>query len=141
MRATTDDDGHYFSEIMKKVYAEALNAPRIRGKRVHDVRSESLIRAVSTMDGPYMKIKPGISKAYNSMFKTTTGKLWDELNAVFERTQHDVNQVCSTKEDDTPAAKKMREELLARLPDARDRLENGIWKELERCKQGRSQQG
>ena len=137
VRATTDDNGHFFTEAMKQVYAAAFAAPKVRGKRLHDVRSEALLRAVTMQDGPYRKIAHGVQHAYDAMFKTITEKLWTDLNAVFERTRHDVNQVCSTKEDDSPEAKKMREDLLAMLPGARERLERDIKKELARCKQGR----
>lgn len=138
LRACNDDDGHYFTEVMKDIYAAAIAAPKIRGRRLHDARSESLLRAVTMQDGPYRKISHSIQEAYEAMFKTTVEKLWTNLNDVFERTRHDVTQVCSTKEDDSPEAKKMREELLAMLPEARKCLENDIWKELAKCKQGRS---
>lgn len=123
---------------MKDVYTKALAAEKIRGKRLHDVRSDTLIREVTMQDGPYKKIGHSIREAYDTMFKRITESLWDELNAVFERLRHDVNQVCSTKEDDSPEAKKMRAELLAMLPEARERLESEILTELAKCKQGRS---
>ena len=57
---------------------------------------------------------------------------------MFKKTQHDVAQVCSTKEDDSPEAKTFREQLLAMLPEARERLNNDIFKELAKCKKPRS---
>lgn len=123
---------------MKNIYAAALAAPKIRGKRLHDARSEALLRAVTTQDGPYKHILHQTQATYTAMFKTATEKLWHDLNDVFERIRHDVNQVCSTKEDDSPAAKAMREALLAMLPEARKRLEHDIWTELAKCRRGRS---
>lgn len=123
---------------MKHVYAAALTTPRVRGKRYHDVRSEALLRAVTTQDGPYRKIAHGVQQAYDTMFKAVAVQLWADLNAVFERTRHDVNQVCSTKEDDSSEAKRMREDLLGMLPDARECLEKYIKRELAKCRQGRS---
>lgn len=135
--ATTDEKGHYFTETMKEIYAAALNANKIRGKRVHDVRADAFLRGVTMQDGPYKKIGHQIQEAYDPMFRAITDKLWTDLNAVFEHLRHDVNQVCSTKEDDSPEAKKMREKLLAMLPDARKRMEEDIWTELAKCKQRR----
>jgi hypothetical protein len=137
IRATTDDEGHYFTDAMHDVYVAALAAQKIRGKRVHDVRAADLLRGVTAQDGPYRHISTSVRKDYDAMFKTATETLWTELNAVFEHIRHDVNQVCSTKEDDSPEAKKMREELLAMLPEARDRLEKQILRELAKCKENR----
>jgi ketosteroid isomerase-like protein len=136
-RATTDDEGHYFTDAMRGIYAAALAAQKVRGKRVHDVRAAELLRGVTAQDGPYKHISNSVRRDYDAMFKTTTDKLWTDLNAVFEHIRHDVNQVCSTKEDDSPEAKKMREELLAMLPEARDRLEKEILRELSKCKENR----
>lgn len=141
IRATTDNHNHYFTAAMEDVYAAALGAQKMRGKRLHDVRSDTLIRNVTMQDGPYREIAHGVRKDYDARFKAITDKLWADLNGVFERTRRDVNQVCSTKEDDSPEAKKIREELLAMLPEARDRLRNEVWRELAKCKQGRAGSG
>lgn len=135
VRATTDEPGHYFTRAMKEIYAAALTAEKVRGKRVHDVRAAELLRRVTAQDGPYKHIANSVRKDYDAMFKTTTDTLWANLNAVFEHIRHDVNQVCSTKEDDSPGAVKMREELLAMLPEARERLDKEILRELATCKE------
>jgi hypothetical protein len=134
VKATTDEKGHYFTEAMKDVYKAALTAPPVRGKRVHDVRSGVLLRGVTAQGGPYLKIGQGIKEDFDDMFKRSIEQLVQKLDNVFSKIQHDVNMVCSTKEDDSPEAKQMREELLAMLPDARECLEKEIWKELDRCK-------
>jgi hypothetical protein len=122
---------------MKGMYAAAMSAEKIRGKRLHDVRSDTLLRKVTMQEGPFRDIANGIRKDYDSVFQDIVEKLWNDINAVFERTRHDVNQVCSTKEDESPEAKRMREELLAMLPEARDRLRDEVWMELAKCKQSR----
>ncbi|KAG9203245.1 hypothetical protein G6514_003164 [Epicoccum nigrum] len=131
VRATTDDDEHYFKEAMKAIYAAAMSAERIRGKRVHDVRADTLLRKVTMHEGPFRDIANGIRKDYDSIFQETVEKLWNDINEVFERTRYDVN-----REDDSPEAKRMREDLLAMLPEARDRLKTEVWVELAKCKQG-----
>ncbi|UPX15327.1 uncharacterized protein EKO05_0005776 [Ascochyta rabiei] len=137
IRATTDESKHYLTEIMKQVYSSVLAAPKVRGKRVHDVRSEALLRAVTKQGGPYKQIAQRVQQAYDAKFSIITAQLWDDLNAVFERTRLDVNRVCSTKEDDSLEAKALRAELLAMVPDARERLEE-IKRELRKCKQCRA---
>jgi hypothetical protein len=137
IRATTDNDGHYFTESMKEIYAAAMSAEKIRGKRVHDARAGTLLRKVTMQEGPFRGIANGTRKDYDSIFQDINKKLWDDINAVFEHTRHDVNQVCSTNEDDSPEAKRMRKELLAMVPEARDRLKSEVWVELAKCKQGR----
>jgi hypothetical protein len=122
---------------MKGIYAAAMSAKKIRGKRLHDVRSDTLLRKVTMQEGPFRDIANGIRKDYDSIFKEIVEKLKNDINEVFERTRYDVNQVCSTKEDESPEAKKMREELLAMVPEARDRLRDEVWMELAKCKQGR----
>lgn len=114
-----------------------MSAEKIRGKRLHDVRADTLLRKVTMADGPFRDIANGIRQDYDSMFKELIEKLWNDINAVFERTRHDVNQVCSTKEDDSPEAKRMRKELLDMVPGARDRLKSEVWVELAKCKQSR----
>ena len=137
IRATTDNDEHYFTESMKEIYAAAMRAEKIRGKRLHDVRADTLLRKVTMQEGPFRDIANGIRKDYDSIFQNIVDKLWNDINQVFERTRYDVNQVCSTKEDESPEAKKMREQLLAMVPEARDRLKSEVWMELAKCKQSR----
>lgn len=122
---------------MKDIYAAAMRAEKIRGQRLHDVRADTLLRKVTMQEGPFRGIANGIRKDYDSIFKDIADKLWNDINEVFERTRYDVTQVCSTKEDDSPEAKKMREELLAMVPEARDRLKSEVWVELAKCKPGR----
>lgn len=114
-----------------------MRAEKIRGKRLHDVRADTLLRKVTMQEGPFRDIANGIRKDYDSIFQNIVDKLWNDINQVFERTRYDVNQVCSTKEDESPEAKKMREELLAMVPEARDRLKSEVWMELAKCKQSR----
>lgn len=137
VRATTDYEKHYFTEAMEEVYAAAVAAPKVRGKRLHDARAAALLHGVTMQDGPYREMANRIRKDYDTLFQASTEKLWTDLNAVFEHIRYDVNQVCSTKEDDGPEAKKMREELLAMLPEARDRLDKDIMRELARCREKR----
>lgn len=80
-----------------------------------------------------MKIHHGIQCDFDTIFRARIEKLIKELDAVFQRTQHDVNRVCSTKEDDSPEARKMRAEMLDMLPEARELLRGEIKRNLEMC--------
>ncbi|KAF1845146.1 uncharacterized protein K460DRAFT_416455 [Cucurbitaria berberidis CBS 394.84] len=138
VRAITDDEGHYLTEAMKEVYSATMSVKATRGQRVHDARSAALTRGITTLSGTFMKISHGVRGDFDKMFKEHINKLIKDLDIVFLRTQHDVSLVCSTKEDDSPDAKKMREELLAKLPDARQHLQDEIWKHLGHCKMSRT---
>ena len=58
-RATTDDETQHLTEAMKAIYKAAVNAPRIRGQQVHDVRAGEFKRGVTAQGGPFMMISEG----------------------------------------------------------------------------------
>lgn len=88
-----------------------------------------------------MAISEGMRSDWTKAFNETITFLIEHLDAVFGKIQHDVNQVCSTKEDDSPEAKKLRAELLAMLPEARERLTVDIFGKLAKCKKPRARGG
>ncbi|KAJ4983924.1 hypothetical protein SVAN01_10610 [Stagonosporopsis vannaccii] len=134
IRATTDDPGHYFTEAMKPIYKAAVAAPKPRGQRVYDGRAAEFKRGVSAQGGPFMAIPEGIKADWDAAFREMMDRLTERLDDVFKKIQHDVTQVCSTKEDDSPEATAFRADLLAMLPEAWERLE-AIRKELAKCRQ------
>lgn len=138
IRATTDDPGHYFTEAMKPVYQAAIAAPKPRGQRVHDGRAAAFKRGVTAQgSGPFLAISAGIKADWDASFAAMTDSLTKQLDRVFGQIQHDVTQVCLTKEDDSVEARAFRASLLAELPHARECLRD-IERELARCRQSRS---
>jgi dsDNA-specific endonuclease/ATPase MutS2 len=81
-----------------------------------------------------MQIHKGIREDFPPMFQAKISQLIKDLDNVFRYIQHDVDQVCSTNDDDSPEGKKMREELLSMLPEARQFLHEEIQKTLRTCK-------
>ncbi|KAF2036590.1 hypothetical protein EK21DRAFT_83544 [Setomelanomma holmii] len=139
LRATTEDEAHYFTVARKKVYEAAMNPTRIRGKRVHDCRSDALTRGITAhgQDGVFLKIAQGARRDFETAFAARVETLIDQLDKVFGRIEFDVNQVCSTKEDDSDEAREFRAGLLAMVPAAREVLEYDVYRLLETCKQPR----
>jgi len=82
-----------------------------------------------------MQIYKGIQEDFGGMFQPKVNKLVSQLDKIFAQIQHDVDQVCSTNEDDSPEGKAMREELLTMLPDAREFLKEKVQNLLKRCKE------
>ncbi|KAH6633395.1 hypothetical protein C7974DRAFT_392704 [Boeremia exigua] len=95
-RTTTNDTDHYFTAAMQPIYAAAVHTPKVRGRRLHDLRAHALLTGVTAEDGPYRALATHIRAAYDAVFQHATADLWTQLNEVFERTRHDVNLVCST---------------------------------------------
>ena len=122
---------------MKPIYKAALEAPKPRGRRLHDGRAGAFTRGVTTQGGPFMNISEGIKADWDTSFKDSTEALVEKLDAVFRKIQHDVTQVCSTKEDDSPEATKFRADLLALLPAARSRQTEDVFAKLAECKKPR----
>ena len=102
---------------------------------MHVTRSDAFKKAMCVNDGPFMAIHHGIRNDWDQMFPARVETLIADLDDIFRKTQYDVDKVCSTKEDDSPEGKKMREELLALLPEARQLLKDGIWKHLALCRE------
>lgn len=123
---------------MEAVYISALAAKKMRGMTLHKVRSSMFTAGVTQHGGPFLSIAKRTREDFEAGFAERTDALVKKLDKVFADTQHDVNQVCSTKEDGSPEAKKMREELLSMLPEARERLNNDILRRLDECKKPRS---
>jgi hypothetical protein len=85
-----------------------------------------------------MNISEGIKADWDASFKESTEALVRQLDTVFRKIQHDVTQVCSTKEDDSPEATKFRADLLALLPAARATLNEHVCAKLAECKKPRA---
>jgi hypothetical protein len=105
------------------------------GSTLHTARCKVFKKLLCNHNGTFMQIHKGIEADFNDMFQTKVDMLVFELDKIFAQIQHDVDQVCSTNEDDSPEGKAMREELLAMLPAAREFLEEKVQKRLKQCKE------
>ena len=104
-----------------------------RGSTLHTTRCNAFQKLLCAHDGVFMRIHKGIQEDFDAMFQPRVNKLVSALDRIFAQIQHDVDQVCSTNEDDSLEAKAIREELLEMLPAAREFLKEKIQKPLKQC--------
>jgi hypothetical protein len=91
------------------------------------------------MGGVFMSIYRGIQKDLPSALQAKVKSLTKDLSTILDQTQHDIDQLCCTGEDDTPETKKMKADLLVLLPQGRAILGNIIAR-LEECNSRRRAQ-
>ncbi|KAF2866905.1 hypothetical protein BDV95DRAFT_598435 [Massariosphaeria phaeospora] len=140
VHAVTDGEGeeYYFVEAMKAVYETASTAAAGRGQKLHDVRCNTFEKLLCAHNGVFMHIQHEAREDFKLMFDKRIDALVKELDTVFSRIQHDVNKVCSTKEDESEAAKKFRAGLLDMLPAARETLNGEVKRTMKLCQEPKS---
>ncbi|KAF2647404.1 hypothetical protein K491DRAFT_723463 [Lophiostoma macrostomum CBS 122681] len=133
-RSTTTDGGnHYLVTAMKEIYDSSLKVkPTRKGMKLHNVRCAAFEKGLLKMGGVYMSIYRAIQKDLPSALQVKVKSLTKDLDTILDQTQHDIDQLCHTGDNDTPGTMKMNADLFALLPQGRAILRD-ITDRLDEC--------